>query len=151
LHLGQIVEGDQAPWIKPWTPRRCPSAMRSVVLMAGLVDMPTHRLVQQPGLLPMGFSVLSAVEPTAVITGFCLGGASSADQPLAQTFFDLRAHPNPRLLTSVGWAFWGAYVAYSKASRRRRKPSPLARLLRGTGNPSAQAQLQKALVQARAS
>jgi hypothetical protein len=41
LHLGQIVEGDQFPYPRPWTPRRCPSGMRSVVGMAGLPDMPT--------------------------------------------------------------------------------------------------------------
>jgi hypothetical protein len=53
---------------------------------------------------------LSAVAPSGVITGFCLGAASTADQPLAETFFDVRANPNPRLL-SVGSAFSGAYVA----------------------------------------
>jgi hypothetical protein len=57
-----------------------------------------------------GFSLLTAVAPTGVITGFCFGPASSADQPLAETFFDLRARPNPRLM-SVGSAFSGTYVA----------------------------------------
>jgi hypothetical protein len=57
-----------------------------------------------------GFSLLTAVDPTGVITGFCFGAASTADQPLAETFFDLRANPNPRL-GSVGSAFSGAYVA----------------------------------------
>jgi Transposase DDE domain len=57
-----------------------------------------------------GFSVLAAIEPSGVITGFCFGSASSADQPLAETFFALRANPNPRLL-SVGAAFCGIYVA----------------------------------------
>ena len=57
-----------------------------------------------------GFSVLAAIEPSGVITGFCFGSASTADQPLAQTFFALRANPNPRLI-SVGAAFCGIYVA----------------------------------------
>ena len=57
-----------------------------------------------------GFSLLTAVEPTGVITGFCFGAASTADQPLAETFFAVRATPNPRL-RSVGSAFSGAYVA----------------------------------------
>src|SRR5215210_7909601 len=57
-----------------------------------------------------GFSLLSAVAPTGVITGFCFGAASTADQPLAETFFNLRANPNPRLI-SVGSAFSGTYVA----------------------------------------
>jgi hypothetical protein len=55
--------------------------------------------------------LLTAVDPTGVITGFCFGAASTADQPLAETFFNLRANPNPRLI-SVGSAFWGAFVGY---------------------------------------
>ena len=62
------------------------------------------------------FSVLAAIEPSGVITGFCFGSASTADQPLAATFFALRANPDPRLI-SVGAAFSGIYVAYPKASR----------------------------------
>ena len=42
-----------------------------------------------------GFSLLTAVEPSGVITGFCFGAASTADQPLAETFFELRANPTP--------------------------------------------------------
>jgi Transposase DDE domain len=57
-----------------------------------------------------GFSLLTAVEPSGVIRGFCFGAASTADQPLAETFFAVRAIPNPRLL-SVGAAFSGTYVA----------------------------------------
>jgi hypothetical protein len=64
----------------------------------------------------MGFSVLAAVGPSGLITGFCFGAASTAEQPLAETFFALRAAPNRRL-TSVGSAFSGTYVAYSKASK----------------------------------
>ncbi|HYQ83904.1 MAG TPA: transposase, partial [Rubrobacter sp.] len=57
-----------------------------------------------------GFSLLTATDPTGVITGFCYGSASTADQPLAETFFNVRADPNPRL-KSVGLAFLGSYVA----------------------------------------
>jgi hypothetical protein len=57
-----------------------------------------------------GFSLLTATDPTGVITGFCLGSASTAEQPLAETFFNVRANPNPRL-KSVGLAFLGSYVA----------------------------------------
>jgi hypothetical protein len=56
-----------------------------------------------------GFRLLAAVAPSGVITGFCFGAASTADQPLAETFFALRARPNPRLI-SVGSAFSGPYV-----------------------------------------
>lgn len=48
--------------------------------------------------------------PTGVITGFCFGSASTADQPLAETFFAVRAAPDPRLV-SAGSAFSGTYVA----------------------------------------
>ena len=43
-----------------------------------------------------GFSLLTAVDPTGVITGFCFGAASTADQPLAETFFAVRAAPDPQ-------------------------------------------------------
>lgn len=48
-----------------------------------------------------GFSLLVAVDPTGVITGFGFGSASTADQQMAETFFALRAYPNARL-GSVG-------------------------------------------------
>ena len=57
-----------------------------------------------------GFCLLSATDPTGVIRGFCFGAASTSDQPLAETFFNVRANPNPRL-KSVGLTFLGAYVA----------------------------------------
>jgi hypothetical protein len=57
-----------------------------------------------------GFSLLSAVDSSGVITGFCFGAASTADQHLAESFFAMRARPNERLI-SVGSAFSGAYVA----------------------------------------
>jgi hypothetical protein len=57
-----------------------------------------------------GFSLLVAIEPSGVITGFCFGSASTADQPLAETFFALRANPDPRL-EGAGSAFSGTYVA----------------------------------------
>jgi hypothetical protein len=51
-----------------------------------------------------------------VITGFCFGSASTADQPLAESLFAVRANPNQNLI-SVGAPFSGIYVAYSKTSR----------------------------------
>jgi hypothetical protein len=61
-------------------------------------------------MVPIGFSLLTATDPTGVITGFCCGSAFTAEQPLAETFFNLRANPNPRL-KSEGLAFLGTYVA----------------------------------------
>jgi hypothetical protein len=49
----------------------------------GLPEMPTHRLVQQHRLVPIGFSLLTSVDPTGVISGFCFGAASTADQQMA--------------------------------------------------------------------
>ena len=60
-----------------------------------------------------GFSLLTAVEPSGAITGFCFGAASTADQTLAETFFAVRATPNPRLI-SVGSAFSGSYYVTDK-------------------------------------
>jgi hypothetical protein len=67
-----------------------------------------------------GFSLLAAVEPTGVITGFCFGSASTADQPLAETFFAVRAAPNPRL-KSAGSSF---------SARPSREPTWPTRALR---------------------
>jgi hypothetical protein len=57
-----------------------------------------------------GFSLLTSVEPSGVITGFCFAPASTSDQPLADAFFAVRAYPNPRL-PCAGAAFSGTYVA----------------------------------------
>jgi hypothetical protein len=48
-----------------------------------------------------GFCLLTAVDPTGVITGFGFGPASTKDQRMAETFFALRHQPDPRL-PSVG-------------------------------------------------
>jgi hypothetical protein len=57
-----------------------------------------------------GFSLLAAADPSGVITGFCFGAASTSDQQLAETFFAVRAQPNPRLI-SVGSVSAGPYIA----------------------------------------
>jgi hypothetical protein len=72
-----------------------------------------------------GFSLLTAVDPTGVITGFCFAAASTADQQLAETFFAVRARPNERLI-SVGSAAGGPYIAdkeQTRASRAQRTTS----------------------------
>jgi len=56
-----------------------------------------------------GFRLLAAVDSRGVITGFCFSAASNADQQAAETFFAVRAYPNPRL-PSVGSAARGPYV-----------------------------------------
>lgn len=57
-----------------------------------------------------GFSLLTATDPTGVVTGFCFGAASTADQRLAETFFAVRATPDGRLI-SAGSLCPGPYVA----------------------------------------
>ncbi len=57
-----------------------------------------------------GFSLLTATDPTGVVTGFCFGAASTADQRLAETFFAVRATPHGRLI-SAGSVCLGPYVA----------------------------------------
>jgi len=57
-----------------------------------------------------GFSLLTSLDPTGAITGFCFGAAAStADQQMAETFFATRAYPNERLI-SVGSASSGPYM-----------------------------------------
>ena len=108
LHLGQIVKGERFPY-QALDASAMPvrdAKRRGHGWLAGYADIGWSNSL---GWYE-GFSLLSAVEPSGVITGFCFGATSTADQPLAQTFFDLRANPNPRL-TSVGSTFPGTYVA----------------------------------------
>ena len=56
-----------------------------------------------------GFHLLLAVNPVGVMTGFGFGAASTKDQPLAETFFALRRHPQPGL-ASVGAPAVSPYV-----------------------------------------
>jgi hypothetical protein len=56
-----------------------------------------------------GFRLLVAVNPVGAITGFGFACASTKDQPLAESFFALRARPDPRLV-SVGASASGPYV-----------------------------------------
>jgi hypothetical protein len=109
LHLGRIVEGDQFPYQALDASAMMPvrdAKRRGNGWLAGRADIGWSNSL---GWYE-GFSLLTAVEPSGVITGFCFGAASTADQPLAETFFNVRANPSPRL-GSVGSAFSGTYVA----------------------------------------
>jgi Transposase DDE domain len=108
LHLAEMME-----------PQRCPyqaldsSAMpvrdakrRGAGWLAGYTDIGWSNSL---GWYE-GFSLLVAVDPSGVVTGFCFAAASTADQQMAETFFALRARPNPRL-RSVGSICSGPYIA----------------------------------------
>ena len=100
-----------------------------------------------------GVHLLLAVNPSGVITGFGCGAASTKDQPLAETFFALRRHPQPGL-ASVGapaqspyvvdkgfegqanhaawWTTYGAQVLCPpRRNSKRPWPKPLRRWLAG--------------------
>ena len=57
-----------------------------------------------------GFHLLVAISPSGVLTGFGFASAQVHDNAMAETFFALRNHPDPRLL-SVGVATPRPYVA----------------------------------------
>ena len=108
LHLGRITE-DSPPPYQALDASAMPvrdAKRRGHGWLAGQADIGWSNSV---GWYE-GFSLLTAVDPTGVITGFCFGAASTADRPLAETFFDLRAHPNHRLI-SVGSMSSGPYIA----------------------------------------
>ena len=74
-----------------------------------------------------GFSLLAAVGPTGTITGFCFGSASTPDQPLAETFFAVRAAPAGAPDPGVpGGDRHGAHRGGLLAPRRTRPPARLA-------------------------
>jgi DDE family transposase len=124
LHLARIMQDSQPPYQAPYQALDA-SAMpvrdakrRGYGWLAGRADIGWSNSL---GWYE-GFSLLTAVEPSGMITGFCFGAASTADQPLAETFFKLRANPDSRLI-SVGSAFSGTYVAdkgFEGVENRRR-------------------------------
>ena len=56
-----------------------------------------------------GFYLLISANPEGIITGFCFASASTKEQPMAETFFALRKHPDPRLI-SIGRVARGPYI-----------------------------------------
>ncbi len=86
------------------------SGIASVGGMDGWPDKPTHIGWSNSLGWSEGFSLLAAVDPSGVVTGFCFAAASTADQQLAETFFAVRAQPNERLI-SVGSASSRPYIA----------------------------------------
>jgi len=66
-----------------------------------------------------GFHVLTAVDPTGVVTGYAVAPASTKDQPYAEDFLAARAFPAPRL-AMVGLPAAGPYLADSGFEGRER-------------------------------
>ena len=99
-------------------------------------------MVQQPGMVRR-LLLLTATDPTGVITGFCFGAASTADQQMAETFFAVRAQPNRRLI-SVGSVSSGPYVAdkgFEGAENHRRwleRATGLQSSIRPNATPASQ-------------
>lgn len=65
-----------------------------------------------------GFKAPLAVTPKGVITGFGLAPASAKEQPIAETFFYLRAYPKSRL-ASIGHTGRGQYYPADKGFEGR--------------------------------
>ena len=71
-----------------------------------------HRLVQQHRLVRRLLALLTATDPTGIITGYCFFcTASTAEQSMAESFFALRAHPNPEAYRVWARSAEGPYVA----------------------------------------
>ena len=87
-----------------------------------------------------GFCLLVAVDPAGVITGFGFASASTKDQPLAETFFALRARPNPRPQARERGIGGLGSVRGRQELRGRVQPPKMARSIRGAGHLPAQAQ-----------
>ena len=107
LHLAEVLKARESPYEaldSSAMPAR-DAKRRGAGWLAGYVDIGWSNSL---GWYE-GFRLLAAVDPRGVITGFCFSGASSADQQAAETFFAVRACPNPRL-SSVGSAARGPYV-----------------------------------------
>ena len=118
---------------RPLTPRRCPFATRSAVTPRCLTaDIGWSNSLAVRGVLP--FDRRRAFR---AITGFCFGPASSADQPLAETFFAIStATPS----CQAPPAACVPYVPQGFKRQNHRAGSSAT----CPGDPSTQAQLQKA-------
>ena len=107
LHLVQVVAAQRCPYEaldSSGIPTR-DAKRRGAGWLPGLADIGwSNRLGWYEG-----FHLLLAVNPVGMITGFGFGPASTKDQPLAETFFALRRHPHPGLI-SVGAPAYGPYV-----------------------------------------
>ena len=107
LHLAEVLEARQCPY-EALDSSAMPvrdAKRRGAGWLAGYADIGWSNSL---GWYE-SFRLLASVNPHGVITGFCFCAASSTDQQAAETFFALRASPNPRL-SSVGPLSWGPYL-----------------------------------------
>jgi hypothetical protein len=107
LHLAQVLEARECPY-EALDSSAMPvrhAKRRGAGWLAGHADIGWSNSL---GWYE-GFRLLAAVDPRGVITGFGFSAASATDQQAAETFFAVRARPNPGLL-SVGSAARGPYV-----------------------------------------
>ncbi len=119
LHLVQLLEAQRCAYeALDGTPAVTRAAKRrGLGWLPGLADIGwSNRLGWYEGL-----QVLTAVNPWDVITGFGVASASTKDQPLAETFFALRAFPDPRI-ASVGAPAQGVYVTDKGFEGEERHP-----------------------------
>jgi len=108
LHLAQVLGSGECPYEALDTTAMVvrEAKRRGAGWLAGYADIGwSNRLGWYEG-----FKLLAAVSPEGGITGFGFASASTADQPLAETFFNARASPQVRL-SSVGPASSGLYVS----------------------------------------
>jgi len=116
LYMADLLEAQKAPYevmdLAPIVTRD--AKRRGTGWLAGETDIgKSNRLGWYEGLkAPL------TVTPQGVITGFGLAPASAKEQPIAETFFYLRAHPNPRFI-SVGHTSQGRYYPADKGFEGR--------------------------------
>jgi hypothetical protein len=107
LHLAKVLEARQCPY-EALDSSAMPvrdAKRRGAGWLAGYADIGWSNSL---GWYE-GFRLLAAVAPSGAIMGFCFSAASTAEQTSAETFFAVRARPNPGL-PSVGRASSGPYV-----------------------------------------
>jgi len=111
IYMADLLEAQKAPYeildLAPIVTRD--AKRRGTGWLTGEADIgKSNRLGWYEGLkAPL------AVTPQGVITGFGLAPASAKEQPIAETFFYLRAHPNHRFI-SIGHASRGRYYPADK-------------------------------------
>jgi Transposase DDE domain len=110
LHLAAVLGAQSCPYQALDRARPCLCGTPSAEAKDGWLVLCLHIGWSNSLGWYEGFSLLVAVDPSGVVTGFCFAAASTADQQLAETFFAVRAQPNERLI-SVGSASSRPYIA----------------------------------------
>lgn len=108
VHLGEILGGTESPYeaLDTYGAVTRNAKRRGEGWLVGIADIGwSTRVGWYEGL-----RIMTSVNPVGVITGFGVAPGSAKEQPMAETFFNLRSQAEPQVV-SVGRSASGCYLA----------------------------------------